>query len=270
MRLWLTIHSYFEWQKKGKERIPHFTKHKDDRLMLLAGMYDCVTLEGGSHPCQQCTGRSTSFTGEKEPLWSFTIVTTAAASSFTWLHDRQPVILSTREALDAWLDTSSQTWTPALSKLVEPPYSDESAPLECFAVPKEVGKVGTESSTFIEPVAQRKDGIAAMFKKQEIKQDKKPGVQSSSKPSPSPKKPVVKFEPAASPAKLKRESADPEPSSSRTKNLQPTKRKRESPEVLDLTLSDDEQESPEPKKIKKDEPRSSPVKACIISPLSSI
>ena len=35
-----------------------------------------------------------------------------------------------------------------------------------YQVPKEVGKVGTESPTFIEPIAQRKDGIQAMFAKQ--------------------------------------------------------------------------------------------------------
>lgn len=36
-------------------------------------------------------------------------------------------------------------------------------------MPKEVGKVGTESPTFIEPIANRKDGIQAMFSKQREK-----------------------------------------------------------------------------------------------------
>jgi hypothetical protein len=35
-----------------------------------------------------------------------------------------------------------------------------------YAVPTEVGKVGTESPTFIEPVQKRKDGIEAMFTRQ--------------------------------------------------------------------------------------------------------
>lgn len=37
-----------------------------------------------------------------------------------------------------------------------------------YQVPKEVGKVGTESPRFIEPVANRKDGIEAMFSKQKV------------------------------------------------------------------------------------------------------
>ena len=41
-------HRYYEWLKKGKERLPHFTKHSDGRLMLLAGLWDCVVLEGKS------------------------------------------------------------------------------------------------------------------------------------------------------------------------------------------------------------------------------
>jgi putative SOS response-associated peptidase YedK len=70
--------------------------------------------------------------GESTPLWTFTIVTTSANSEFSWLHERQPVILSTHDALDTWLDTSSQTWTPALTKLVEP-YHDLTSPLEWYA-----------------------------------------------------------------------------------------------------------------------------------------
>jgi len=37
-----------------------------------------------------------------------------------------------------------------------------------YPVPKEVGKVGAEDPSFILPVSQRKDGIAAMFKKQAV------------------------------------------------------------------------------------------------------
>ncbi|KDR78411.1 hypothetical protein GALMADRAFT_245579 [Galerina marginata CBS 339.88] len=177
---------YYEWLTKGKDKLPHFLKRKDGKLLLMAGLFDSVVLEG-------------------KTLWTFTIVTTDANKEFSWLHERQPVFLSDREALYRWLDTSTQSWTAVLTKMVRP-YSDASVPLECYAVPKEVGKVGTESSTFIEPVTARKDGIQAMFSKQRQK--------SPEKPSPSPTK--RKYEPSLSPVTS---SAGQEDGSSRSKRL---------------------------------------------------
>ncbi|KAF8172845.1 hypothetical protein K438DRAFT_1772541 [Mycena galopus ATCC 62051] len=144
---------YYEWLTKGKSKLPHFVKPKDGRLMLMAGLYDSVVLQG-----------------ETETLWTFTIVTTAANSTLSWLHARTPVILHTSEALNAWLDTSSLKWNPDLVPLLAP----TTCPLDCYQVPKEVGKVGTESATFIEPVANRKDGIQAMFTKQKQAQAASP------------------------------------------------------------------------------------------------
>lgn len=45
-------------------------------------------------------------------------------------------------------------------------------------MPKEVGKIGTESPTFVQPVQDRKDGIQAMFAKQQ-KQQSQPTAASS-------------------------------------------------------------------------------------------
>ncbi|KAF8192688.1 hypothetical protein K438DRAFT_1589779, partial [Mycena galopus ATCC 62051] len=129
---------YYEW----KNKLPHFVKPKDGRLMLMAGLYDSVVLQS-----------------QTEALWTFSIVTTAANSALSWLHDRMPVILETPEALNAWLDTSSQQWTQDLVKLLVP----TSCALDCYQVPKEVGKVGNESSAFIEPLASRKDGTQFIF-----------------------------------------------------------------------------------------------------------
>jgi putative SOS response-associated peptidase YedK len=67
--------------------------------------------------------------GQPETLWTFTIVTTAASTSFAWLHDRQPVILTSQDALDRWLDTSTQTWDPKLNRLLDP-HDDPDSPLE--------------------------------------------------------------------------------------------------------------------------------------------
>jgi putative SOS response-associated peptidase YedK len=163
---------YYEWLKKGTHRVPHFTRHKDRRLMLFAGLYDSATLDGQS-----------------EPLWTFTIVTTAATSDFAWLHDRQPVILTSQHAIDRWLDTSTQNWDPKLSRLLDPYSDSEASPLECYAVPQEVGRVGVESPTFIEPVEKRKDGIEALFSRQAKATSQKPDaspVRGKRKREPSP------------------------------------------------------------------------------------
>jgi len=45
-RALIPAEGYFEWLKKGNDRTPHFTKYKDDRLMLFAGLWDVVYLEG--------------------------------------------------------------------------------------------------------------------------------------------------------------------------------------------------------------------------------
>lgn len=37
---------FYEWLKSGREKVPHFVKRKDGRLMLLAGLWDCVKYEG--------------------------------------------------------------------------------------------------------------------------------------------------------------------------------------------------------------------------------
>ena len=69
-----------------------------------------------------------AYAGSTEPLWTFSIVTTDASKEFSWLHDRQPVILADEHALSVWLDTSSGKWTPELSKLCAP-YSSAEHPL---------------------------------------------------------------------------------------------------------------------------------------------
>jgi putative SOS response-associated peptidase YedK len=39
---------FYEWLKKnnGKEKIPHYIKRKDNQLMCMAGLWDCVKYEG--------------------------------------------------------------------------------------------------------------------------------------------------------------------------------------------------------------------------------
>ena len=65
------------------------------------------------------------------------------------------------DQIRTWLDPSRSEWSKELQSLLKP-YIGE---LECYAVSKEVGKVGNNSPTFIIPVAstENKNNIANFF-----------------------------------------------------------------------------------------------------------
>ncbi|KAL4965221.1 SOS response-associated peptidase [Aspergillus stella-maris] len=136
---------YYEWEKRGKDKIPHYTKRKDGDLMYFAGLWDCVSYEGSD-----------------EKLYTFTVITTSARPSLSWLHDRMPVILEPKsDAWNAWLDPKRTSWSKDLQAALNPYEGD----LECYQVPKDVGKVGKNSPDFIVPVdsKENKSNIANFF-----------------------------------------------------------------------------------------------------------
>ncbi|KAF7589744.1 hypothetical protein BBP40_003893 [Aspergillus hancockii] len=139
---------FYEWLKKGpggKEKVPHFVKRKDGELMLFAGLWDCVSYEGSD-----------------EQLYTYTIITTSSNPYLKFLHDRMPVIFEPNsEEMKIWLDPSRTTWSKELQSALKP-YEGE---LECYPVPKEVGKVGNNSPDFIVPVnsKENKSNIANFF-----------------------------------------------------------------------------------------------------------
>ncbi|KAJ5898946.1 hypothetical protein N7495_003690 [Penicillium taxi] len=148
---------FYEWLKKGpggKERIPHYVRHKDGRLMCFAGLWDCVSYEGS-----------------EEKLYTYTVITTSSNPYLKFLHDRMPVILDAgSEAMKKWLDPNRKTWSNDLHNLLKP-YEGE---LECYQVSKEVGKVGNNSPDFIVPVdsKENKKNIANFFANAKKKEDK--------------------------------------------------------------------------------------------------
>ena len=75
-----------------------------------------------------------------------------------------PVILDWKEA-SIWLDSSKTQWDKELSSLLKPFDKD----LEIYAVTKEMSKPGSSKRSYIEPIADRKDGIKSFFNKQNDK-----------------------------------------------------------------------------------------------------
>ncbi|GBC09521.1 hypothetical protein RclHR1_08940006 [Rhizophagus clarus] len=145
---------FYEWLKKGNQRIPYFVKRKDGNLFLFAGLYDSVKFED-----------------EENSLYTYTIITTTSAStSIEFLHDRMPAILENgSEELSTWLDPRTP-WCPELARLLKP-FTGE---LEFYPVSDDVGKVSNNSPDLITPLDEKrsKNSIANFFKKkQEIKEE---------------------------------------------------------------------------------------------------
>jgi putative SOS response-associated peptidase YedK len=158
---------FYEWLKPGgpgsKEKIPHFVKRKDGKLMCFAGLWDCVQYE------EEGQGNADR-DGEGQKIYTYTIVTTDSNNQLKFLHDRMPVILDPgSDALLTWLDPKRYEWTMELQALLKP-YAGE---LEVYPVSKEVGKVGNNSPNFIIPIASKenKRNIANFFAKGPAKKD---------------------------------------------------------------------------------------------------
>ncbi|KAK3902241.1 hypothetical protein C8A05DRAFT_15686 [Staphylotrichum tortipilum] len=145
------VQGFFEWRTVGNHKTPYYVKRKDGRLMLFAGLWDCV------HPDDEQGGQG-------EGLYSYTVVTTESNKQLGFLHDRMPVILEAgSEGLWRWLDPGRTEWGGELQGLLKP-FKGE---LEVYAVSGEVGKVGNNSPQFVVPVASRenKANIANFFAK---------------------------------------------------------------------------------------------------------
>ena len=42
----VVVQGFYEWLKKGKEKVPHYVKRQDGKLMCFAGLWDCAQYEG--------------------------------------------------------------------------------------------------------------------------------------------------------------------------------------------------------------------------------
>jgi putative SOS response-associated peptidase YedK len=84
---------FYEWEKKGKQRLPYYIHRKDGDMIAFAGLY--------SHYTHRETGESTA---------SFTIITTPTNSLMEPLHDRIPLVLGSvdDELWSVWLDPQTK------------------------------------------------------------------------------------------------------------------------------------------------------------------
>ena len=87
-RCLIVADGFFEWKKEGKYKQPVLIRRPDGRALTFAGLWDRWFERPG------------------EPVYTCTIVTTAASSLLRPVHDRMPVILEPAER-EIWLSRTS-------------------------------------------------------------------------------------------------------------------------------------------------------------------
>jgi len=135
------VQGFYEWKnaehatKADDTKQPFYVHAPGDSLLLMAALYDVwdtpavteVAGHGGpgtlALPGAAAATASPGHTPHTAaaPLYSYTVLTTDSGNTLQWLHSRQPVLLTTPAAVQAWLDTDTY---PDLKCLSEHP--DES------------------------------------------------------------------------------------------------------------------------------------------------
>lgn len=137
---------FFEWEKVGTKRQPHYFGVKGFKPFAFAGLWQ------------------TWKKGDGEPLESCVILTTRANDLLAKLHDRMPVILSPND-YEVWLDPDKQD-PSELEYLYEPyPAND----MESFLVDPKVNNARNEGEDLIRPLDRAKTQTELPFSEGDTK-----------------------------------------------------------------------------------------------------
>jgi putative SOS response-associated peptidase YedK len=119
-RCLVPMDGFYEWDSKTKPKQPYYFYMKSGEPFVVAGLWETWTPPG-----------------KKEPLETYTLITTEANPLMAKVHDRMPVILEEAD-YEAWLDP--ETPVEQLLKLLKPYPAEKMA---CHAVSLEVNKPAT-------------------------------------------------------------------------------------------------------------------------------
>lgn len=128
-RCWVLADSFYEWRKGADAKIPYRLLLKNGELMVMAGIWD-VWYKGDY------------------AVKSFSIITTEPNKETSGLHDRMPVILTTKEAQQRWLEDIP---VEEALELLHTPHHDI---LNIYRVSEKVNSVTNNSPELHEPVPE--------------------------------------------------------------------------------------------------------------------
>jgi putative SOS response-associated peptidase YedK len=122
---------FYEWQKNGIRKVPHYIRLLNTEVFAAAGLYEWWPGNEGA-----------------EPIESYTIITTDANEMVGKLHDRMPVILHEHD-YEAWLDPNNES-SEALKALLKPYPAEE---MRAHPISTRVNNVKNEDEQLIEEIA---------------------------------------------------------------------------------------------------------------------
>lgn len=100
----IPVDGFFEWDRRGGGRVPHFFTRADGDVLVLAGLYD--------------RWRDPSLPDDAPWRRTCTVVTTTPGEDLDGIHDRMPVVLE-RDGIDLWL-TGEESELGAVKELCRP------------------------------------------------------------------------------------------------------------------------------------------------------
>ncbi len=127
---------FYEWAGAKGARKTYYIRRKDGQALIFAGLWERWQGEPG-----------------EAPLYSFTIVTTAANAEMSDFHHRMPVVLD-EEGQQRWMDPGAVD--PAALQNLLVPLADGS--LEIVRVSTYVNKAGHEGERCVEPFEEDEQG----------------------------------------------------------------------------------------------------------------
>jgi putative SOS response-associated peptidase YedK len=119
---------FYEWQRTGKQKIPHMVRMRDDRPFGFAGLWE--TWEGPNHSAVE----------------SCTLLTTEANQVVRPIHDRMPVIIAPSD-YERWLDPTV-TNAEKIAPLLRPYPSNE---MTAYTVSPLVNSPTNDDARCVEP-----------------------------------------------------------------------------------------------------------------------
>ena len=119
----IPCNGWFEWARKGKEKIPWYFTGKGPQMLYMAGLWDLWHNDQG------------------EPVKSFTVLTREAYKGISDIHHRMPVLLDLETAIE-WSCNNAE-----VEEILDASLED----VNFYRVGKEVNSVRNNDDTLIKP-----------------------------------------------------------------------------------------------------------------------